>query len=123
MDGGYIVCGESSSQDGNVTGNHGDSDCWILKLNYEGKIEWERSFGGTSIDRANDILETENGGFIALGQTYSNNGNVTANHGLSDFWVVKMSQTGDLEWQKDIWREQRENLPDPFAKPTMAAMQ
>ncbi len=100
MDGGYIVCGESSSQDGNVTGNHGDSDCWILKLNYEGKIEWERSFGGTSIDRANDILETANGGFIALGQTYSNNGNVTENHGLSDFWVVKMSQTGDLEWQK-----------------------
>jgi hypothetical protein len=101
-DGGYIVCGESSSVDGEVTGNHGDSDYWILKLNFEGKIEWEQSLGGTSIDRANSIIQARDGGFVALGQTYSINGDITGNHGFNDYWVVKLSASGILEWQKAL---------------------
>ena len=31
-DGGYILTGESASNDGDVTGNHGSSDCWVVKL-------------------------------------------------------------------------------------------
>ena len=99
-DGGYIVAGEAFSIDGNVTGNHGSSDYWVLKLNYEGKIEWEKSLGGTSIDRANDILQSRDGGYIAFGQTYSNNGDVTGNHGANDFWVVKLGIDGNIEWKK-----------------------
>ena len=99
-DGGYIVCGESFSNDGNVTGNQGSSDYWVLKLNFDGKIEWQKSLGGGSIDRANDILQARDGGFIVLGQTYSNNGDVTGNHGNNDYWVVRLSETGEIEWQK-----------------------
>jgi hypothetical protein len=101
-EGGYIVCGESSSIDGNVTGNHGSSDYWVIKLNFDGKIEWQKSLGGGSIDRANDILQSRDGGYIALGQTYSNNGDVTGNHGYNDYWVVRLSETGELEWQKAL---------------------
>ncbi len=102
LDGGYIVGGESSSLDGNVTGNHGESDCWILKLDPEGKIEWEKSLGGASIDRANDVIESRDGGFVVLGQVYSINGDVTGNHGYNDFWVVKLNNNGDIEWQKAL---------------------
>jgi hypothetical protein len=101
-DGGYIVAGESSSNNGNVSGNHGSSDYWVLKLNYEGKIEWQKSLGGTSIDRANDILQSEDGGYVVFGQTSSFNGDVTGHHGGYDFWVVNLSLSGDLEWQKAL---------------------
>ena len=101
-DGGYIVSGESESNDGNVTGNHGSSDYWVLKLNYDGKIEWEKSLGGTSLDRANDIRQTRDGGFIVFGQVYSNNGDVTGHHGYNDLWVVKLSDIGEIVWQKAL---------------------
>src|SRR5690606_10797250 len=42
-DGGYIAAGSSSSNDGDVTGNNGDDDFWILKLNTTGNIEWQKS--------------------------------------------------------------------------------
>jgi hypothetical protein len=101
-DGGYIVAGSSSSMDGNVTGNHGDLDYWVVKLNFEGKIEWQKSLGGNSLDRANDIQLTRDGGFIVFGQSSSNNGDVTGNHGNTDFWVVKLNAYGDIVWQKSL---------------------
>ena len=101
-DGGYIVAGESSSTDGNVTGNHGSSDYWVVKLNFDGKIEWEKSLGGSSLDRANDIHLTHDGGYIVFGMSYSVDGDVIGNHGTFDFWVAKLSKTGDLEWQKAL---------------------
>jgi hypothetical protein len=101
-DGGYIVAGSSSSVDGNVTGNHGGLDYWVVKLNFEGKIEWEKSLGGSSLDRANDIQQARDGGYIILGQSYSNNGDATGNHGNNDFWVVKLNVFGDLIWQKSL---------------------
>ena len=101
-DGGYIVAGESSSTDGDVTGNHGSSDYWVVKLNFDGKIEWEKSLGGSYLDRANDIQLTRDGGYIVIGQSYSMDGDVTENHGSFDSWVVKLSKTGDIEWQNAL---------------------
>jgi len=80
-DGGYIVTGESNSPDGDVTGVHGSADYWVVKLNFEGKIEWQKALGGTGLDRANHISQTAEGGYIVLGQSRSNNGDVTGGHG------------------------------------------
>jgi len=99
-DGGYLVGGESSSADGDATINHGSSDYWVLKLNFEGKIEWQKSLGGASIDLVRDVIEAADGGFVLFGQTYSTNGDVTGNHGNNDQWLVKLNKSGDLEWQK-----------------------
>ena len=101
-DGGYIVAGESYSTEGDVTGNHGNADFWVIKLNFDGKIEWEKSYGGSYLDRANDIQLTHDGGYIVFGISYSMDGDVIGNHGSGDFWVVKLSKTGDLEWQKSL---------------------
>ena len=102
LDGGYIVAGASASTDGDVTGNHGNTDYWVVKLNFDGKIEWEKSLGGSYLDRPNDIHLTHDGGYIVFGMAYSMDGDVTGNHGAFDFWVVKLSKTGDLEWQKAL---------------------
>jgi len=102
MDGGYIVAGETSSPDGDVSNLHGGFDYWVVKLNFEGKILWQKTLGGTGHDRANDIHQTRDGGYIVVGQSRSSGGDVTGSHGGYDFWVVKLNETGDIEWQKAL---------------------
>ena len=101
-DGGYIVAGWSYSNDGDVTGNHGLADCWIVKLNSTGNLEWQKSLGGSSEDRAHAIYQTTDGGYIFAGLSWSNDGDVTGNHGDLDCWIVKLNSTGNLEWQKSL---------------------
>ena len=90
-DGGFIVAGESKSNDGDVSGNHGDKDYWVVKLNSAGDIVWQRALGGNSDDIASSIRQTTDGGFIVAGRSSSNDGDVSGNHGLYDYWVVKLS--------------------------------
>lgn len=101
-DGGYIVAGYSWSNDGDVTGNHGGSDYWVVKLSSFGIIEWQKSLGGSNEDYASFVQETIDGGYILSGRTYSNDGDVTSNHGFSDCWIVKLTSLGDIDWQKAI---------------------
>lgn len=98
-DGGYIVAGSSDSNDGNVSGNHGLNDCWIVKLNSSGTTVWQKSLGGTANDAAYSIAQTADGGFIVAGNTYSNDGDVSGNHGDFDLWTVKLDASGSVVWQ------------------------
>ena len=99
-DGGYIVAGGSSSDNDDVSGNHGSHDCWIVKLTSTGEITWQESFGGSSIDAANSIQQTTDGGYIFAGYTESSDGDVTVNQGVSDYWIMKLTSSGSLSWQK-----------------------
>ncbi len=99
-DGGYIVVSASASNDGDVSGNHGNLDYWIAKLDAVGNIEWQKSLGGTSVDFPFCIRQTKDGGYIASGWTYSSNGDVSGIHGSSDYWVVKLDSVGVIQWQK-----------------------
>jgi hypothetical protein len=99
-DGGYIVVGDTRSNDGDVSGNHGLSDVWAVKLNSSGAIEWQKSLGGSSEDGANSVRQTSDDGYVIAGYTQSSNGDVSENHGKYDYWVVKLNPTGAIEWQK-----------------------
>jgi PKD repeat protein len=99
-DGGYIVAGYSSSNDGNVTGNHGSQDAWVVKLDQSGDVVWQKCLGGSSIDYGSSIKQTPEGGYIVAGYSGSNDGNVTGNHGSRDSWVVKLDENGNVVWQK-----------------------
>jgi len=99
-DGGFIVAGETNSNDGDVSGNHGSSDFWVVKLNNSGNILWQKCLGGTDEDKARSVQQTSDGGFIVAGNTHSNDGDVLGNHGYFDFWVVKLNISGNIEWQK-----------------------
>ncbi|MCK9289985.1 MAG: T9SS type A sorting domain-containing protein [Bacteroidales bacterium] len=101
-DGGYIVAGESSSNDGDVTKNHGESDCWIVKLDHIGNIQWEKSLGGSENDWASSIQQTSDGGYIIGGTSRSNDGDVSGNHGDYDYWIAKLDNVGNLQWQKSL---------------------
>src|SRR5690606_33407927 len=84
------VAGQSKSNDGDVTGNHGSHDCWVVKLDHTGNIQWQKSLGGSSIDVAHSIQQTADGGYILAGYSHSNDGDVTGNHGGYDCWIVKL---------------------------------
>ncbi|MCL5037335.1 MAG: hypothetical protein M1269_09505 [Chloroflexi bacterium] len=99
-DGGYVVAGGTWSDDGDVSGLHGHWDYWIVKLGNAGNIEWQKCLGGSSDELAYSIQQTSDGGHIVAGGTYSNDGDVSGNHGTWDYWIVKLGNAGNIEWQK-----------------------
>jgi hypothetical protein len=101
-DGGYIVGGETNSIDGDITINHGDYDCWIIKLNATGKIQWQKTFGGAFEDVALSVQQTTDGGYILAGYTGSTDGDVTSNQGGFDYWVIKLDAIGTIQWEKTL---------------------
>ena len=101
MDGGYILAGSTGSNDGDVSGNHGGSDVWVMKMDANGNLQWQKTFGGSDNENAISIVQTTDGGYFVLASTQSpNNGDVTGNHGLLDAWVLRLDASGNLAWQK-----------------------
>lgn len=99
-DGGYIAVGYTNSIDGDLTGNHGLNDAWVVKFSSTGTLEWQKTYGGTDNDYGTSIKITADGGYIIAGFTESNDGDVAGSHGGGDGWVVKLSNIGDIQWQK-----------------------
>jgi hypothetical protein len=99
-DGGYIVAGYTTSTDGDVSGNDGGMDWWVVKLDSTGTIQWQKTYGGTGIDYARSIQPTPDGGYVAGGVAESADGDITLNHGIGDFWVLKLDASGTIQWQQ-----------------------
>ena len=110
--GGFILVGYSNSSDGDVSENKGWDDCWILKIDESGNIEWERSFGGTSRDLGNNIIQTDDNGYLIAATSKSTDGDINENHGGSDFWLLKINATGSIEWEKTYGGSEDETFSD-----------
>ncbi len=63
-------------------------------------ILWEKSLGGSNNDEAYDIQNTNDGGYIVAGITYSIDGDVTVQKGYGDYWLVKLDSSGEIQQQK-----------------------
>ena len=101
IDNGYMVVGASNSSDGQVIANHGAYDFWVLKLDLQGNLIWNKNFGGSGSDFAHDIIEIGNDEFFILGTSNSNDLDVTFNNGDDDFWLIKINSNGELLWEKN----------------------
>jgi len=101
-DGGYILAGRAISDDGDVTGHHGFGDIWVVKLDQDGAIAWERCYGGTETEElVCRVLPTRDGGYIVGGTTPSSDGDVECTTPpLSKAWVLKLNDAGVVEWQR-----------------------
>lgn len=101
-DGGFILVGTADSTDVDITNNKGSYDIWVVKISNTGTILWEKSFGGAEIDSGFAIINTSDGNFLITGDTRSSDQDITTNNGAADVWILKMSPTGNLLWQKTI---------------------
>lgn len=99
-DGNIIMAGSSDSNDVNISNNKGTYDFWIIKLNENGELIWDQSYGGSEIDEARDITKTIDGNFIIVGDSRSNDQNVSNNNGAADIWAIKINTEGTILWQK-----------------------
>jgi hypothetical protein len=109
-DNGYIIGGIALSKDGDVSGQHSESDLWIVKLDAGGNVQWKKTLGGSKTERGIIIQQTNDGGYIVGGETFSNNGNVSGNHGTKDIWIVKLDANGNIQWQKVLGGTEHEAL-------------
>ena len=87
-DSGYVVAGETSSK------GAGEKDLWVIKLDHQGDMIWDRTYGGINNDWANSLIQTTNGGYAVAGLTGSKGA------GKSDFWVIKLDSQGDMIWDR-----------------------
>ncbi|MFI5218135.1 MAG: T9SS type A sorting domain-containing protein [Bacteroidia bacterium] len=105
FDQGYIVAGYTTSNDGDVSGNNGYEDFWIIKIDSMGFLQWQKCLGGTKPDMAHYVIQTNDSGYIIAGGTLSNDGDVSGNHDtiaplMNDYWIVKLDNNGNIQWQK-----------------------
>ena len=101
IDGGYLVAGLSASFDGDIFGNKGGADIWLVKLSNQGTIQWKKNYGGSQNDLPSSIIQTTDGGYLITGFTASNDLDVSGNHGGNfDAWAVKINSLGHIQWSK-----------------------
>lgn len=84
--GGYILAG--------ATTQAGDQDAWLVKVNEDGDVEWDVRVGGDSLDLASSAIQTQDGGFAAIGSTRSYSAYDRALH-------FKVGPAGELLWAKN----------------------
>lgn len=87
FDGNYVIAGykESSTR---------STDIWVIKLDRDGNILWEKTYGGQKNELASAIAQTSDGGYIVAGDTYS------IGAGGLDAWLIKLDSDGNKQWDK-----------------------
>ncbi|KAA1247284.1 hypothetical protein [Aquimarina sp. RZ0] len=95
----YIIVGDSRSNDGDISNANGNADLWIIQIDTNGNLIWEKSLGGTQFDTGRDINKTQNGNFIITGNSRSNDGDIDQNKGQSDILNILIKSNGDVLWR------------------------
>ena len=94
--GDFIVIGTSESNDYEISSSKGSYDMWVIKLDNNGNLLWEKSFGGKGYDGGQAVIENSYGNIMILGQTNSFDGDITNPLGSSDFFLVNITKKGEI---------------------------
>lgn len=99
------------SRTGKFTENFGEGDYWIVKLDKNGKVEWEKNFGGKGDDHIRTLALTANGYIIGGESRSEKSGNKTV--GIeegTDLWLIAVNERGEEQWQKSYSFKNRDIL-------------
>jgi hypothetical protein len=110
-----LISGYSNSNiSGDKTENSfGDYDYWVIKLNNNGEKIWDKTFGGSLYENSNSVINSQDNGYIIAGYSNSNiSGNKSENNkGGYDYWIIKVSSNGLIEWDKTLGGGNNERIP------------
>ncbi len=101
-DGAYVVAGHSFSSDNDISNPIGESDVWMIKIDKQGELMWEKSIGGTASELARSIQPASRGGYIISGNSKSIDGDSSENFGENDMWVLRTDDNGQVLWQQSF---------------------
>ena len=87
-DNGYIVAGFSEAL------KEKQGDIWVIKLDRDGVMQWNRTYGGFQPEKAYDINQTHDNGYIIVGNSFSHE------NSSSDIWLIKTDSNGFPVWNK-----------------------
>lgn len=100
-DNGYLLGGYSNSpvSEEKTMPNFGEGDYWLVKLDNNGNLLWDKTIGGNGDDNFSALIEVENG-YLVAGNSNSNNSitKTVSNKNGTDFWVLKIDSEGEIEW-------------------------
>ncbi len=118
ISGGYILAGcTGSAGESGISAGFGGNEFWVLQLDLNGALVWEKTYGGKRHDVAKTIVVNNNGDYIVAGNTWSDDGDVSNNNGHGDAWIVKINNVGILLWEKNFGSETPDRL-NSLAKTT-----
>lgn len=103
-DGNIFLIGETWSSDGTIDFNPfpNSENCWLMKIDTNGNLLWQKLFGGSGNELILDAANTSDGGIVFIGWTQSDDGDVSEYFGGWDTWIVKLDGLGQIEWDKTI---------------------
>lgn len=84
-EGGFAAAGRTESFGG------GSSDAWLLRLDVDGSVLWEKTFGAETFEALNDLAIMPDGGFALVGITQSQQNSL-------DWWTIRTDSNGTLLW-------------------------
>ncbi|MEY8761860.1 T9SS type A sorting domain-containing protein, partial [Chryseobacterium tongliaoense] len=112
-DGGALLGVYSRSNAGGTkkTENFGEGDYWIVKLSKNGKVEWEKNYGGKGDDHLRTLALTSTGYLIGGESRSERSGNksVGIEEG-TDLWLISINERGEEIWQRSCNFKNRDVL-------------
>lgn len=100
----YVIVGDSESSNGDFNLNRGFTDACLLKIDNNGNLIWQKTYGGSFFDRCRGIAyRSEDNELVAVGSSSSSNYDLTTNNGGADYWIFKVNaDNGNLNWQRSM---------------------
>jgi hypothetical protein len=89
---GAVIAGDTRSK------GAGDCDAWVIKIDLDGKLIWDKTFGGSDFDTSSYVTTSFDGGYLLCGTTFS------FGNGYRDFWMFEISDLGQLKWSCTVGR-------------------
>jgi hypothetical protein len=90
--GAYVIVGDTRSK------GAGDNDAWIIKVDSNGNLLWDKTAGGEGFDMPSCVTVSNSGGYLVGGFTFS------FGNGERDFWLFKIDDTGNIRWSTTVGR-------------------
>jgi chemotaxis methyl-accepting protein methylase len=87
-DNGYLLVGSTDSFGLNY------KDVYVVKIDKNGKVIWERSYGAKYDDEGFAVTKSPDGGYVIVGKTE------TRRNG-TDLYLFKIDAKGNLKWSKN----------------------